>query len=455
MLHVDEGQLHAYLDGELASFGAAEARDVEAHLATCPVCRIRLEEARWIRDRANAILRHSGPAELPAPPFESIASRSPGGPARDARRWRLRSGATAAWAASIILALGLGWFSREMTRSGEQMAAVSESAHPATSGETAVTQDAHLRQVAPLPAQSEVQARRAPADATRMRSAVGKATAALPRSRIAAAAPAPAAKDAVAGEMGVQADTVAIASGRVTTEAGVPIANAQVHLGSGTGTITAPDGTYSLTIPASRLPESAELTITAQVIGMNPEAHRLTLKPGETAVQDFQLEPAALALDALVVTSQGTRSAGGKEPRKAASAAAAPGPPVSAESRWVPVDRAEAERRLGGPILTVADLPIMDIAVGTADGEPTVRTRQRTGDGKTLELFQRVASPTAGDKRQVRSVETAESAEPTQDRTIGNNGGITTIVLESSGYTITARAPLPPDSLRVLLSELR
>ncbi|PYO77356.1 MAG: hypothetical protein DMD67_06720 [Gemmatimonadetes bacterium] len=41
MSHVDDGTLHAYLDGELSP---PETQTVETHVVQCPACRTRLEE---------------------------------------------------------------------------------------------------------------------------------------------------------------------------------------------------------------------------------------------------------------------------------------------------------------------------------------------------------------------------------------------------------------------------
>ncbi len=98
MSHVDEGTLHAYLDGELPS---AERAALEAHLAECGTCRANLAEARALLERASALLGSARPVERPAPPFEQLrrgSNRSP---------WRVRR--SFAWAASIALALGIGY----------------------------------------------------------------------------------------------------------------------------------------------------------------------------------------------------------------------------------------------------------------------------------------------------------------------------------------------------------
>src|SRR5216110_2221922 len=101
MSHADEGTLHAYLDGELPS---AERAALEAHLAECATCRATLAEERALLERASALLGAARPVERPAPPFEQLRralQRSP---------WHVRR--SFAWAASVVLALGLGYYIR-------------------------------------------------------------------------------------------------------------------------------------------------------------------------------------------------------------------------------------------------------------------------------------------------------------------------------------------------------
>ena len=57
MSHVDEGTLHAYLDGELPS---TERAALEAHLAQCASCRATLTEERALLERASALLGSAG-----------------------------------------------------------------------------------------------------------------------------------------------------------------------------------------------------------------------------------------------------------------------------------------------------------------------------------------------------------------------------------------------------------
>jgi putative zinc finger protein len=117
MSHVDEGTLHAYLDGELPS---AERAAWEAHIAQCEACRARLGEERALLERASALLGAARPLERPAPPLEQlrrVSRRSP---------WRVRT--SFAWAASLALALGLGYYVRDFL--GAYRMAPEPAAHP-------------------------------------------------------------------------------------------------------------------------------------------------------------------------------------------------------------------------------------------------------------------------------------------------------------------------------------
>lgn len=109
MWHVDDGELHAYLDGELDAVAGARRTDIEAHLAVCERCGARLDQARRYRNAARSILRAADPGAGEAPPFETILRRARGDGALSTRPW-WRSPRILAWAASVTLAIGAGWF---------------------------------------------------------------------------------------------------------------------------------------------------------------------------------------------------------------------------------------------------------------------------------------------------------------------------------------------------------
>ena len=116
MPHVDDGTLHAYLDGALDALHEAGAlpdaltpADVRTHLAQCADCAARLAAERDIRERAGLILRDSAGTPVTVPPFE--VAHPAEHPARRAPRW-----VPYAWAASLVLAVGAGWWGSQLAR---------------------------------------------------------------------------------------------------------------------------------------------------------------------------------------------------------------------------------------------------------------------------------------------------------------------------------------------------
>jgi hypothetical protein len=109
MWHVDEGALHAYLDGALDEYPAAEARRVREHLETCAECGDRLTEERRVREEAQEILGLAAPG-VEVPSFEElrayVRAQQPARTSASIRLYRL------SWAASVVLALGTGWLLR-------------------------------------------------------------------------------------------------------------------------------------------------------------------------------------------------------------------------------------------------------------------------------------------------------------------------------------------------------
>lgn len=164
MSHVDEGALHAYLDGALDEYPAAEARRVREHLDVCAECAEQLEAERALRSDAHAMLGMAAPAvELPS--FEDLRAyveRTRPAPSRmSVRVVRL------SWAASVMLALGVGWALRGgrvepvANTTGAPIAAVDGSGSVLAWGEsrdggstTSAAADGVLRSVTDTPAET-------------------------------------------------------------------------------------------------------------------------------------------------------------------------------------------------------------------------------------------------------------------------------------------------------------
>lgn len=97
MPHLDEGTLHALLDGEIPS---AELPPIQAHLGGCAECRARLAEEQDLLAESDRLIEV---LELPeAVPAVVPVRKTP------RRVWPTRL----AWAATVVLAAGLGYSAR-------------------------------------------------------------------------------------------------------------------------------------------------------------------------------------------------------------------------------------------------------------------------------------------------------------------------------------------------------
>lgn len=125
MPHVDDGTLHALLDGALRAEEPARADEAEAHLQTCADCRARLDQATEIRALASDVLASldAEDGHAVSPDFGDVLARAARhtGPSRTVPgahddtvfrqyRWTRR----VAWAATIVVALGTGYFVRDL-----------------------------------------------------------------------------------------------------------------------------------------------------------------------------------------------------------------------------------------------------------------------------------------------------------------------------------------------------
>ena len=101
----------------------------------------------------------------------------------------------------------------------------------------------------------------------------------------------------------MSAQQSATVSGRVTSEAGQPLAVASVSITQlGVGGVTSDDGRYSFTVPASAI--GRELTIVARSIGYRPMSQPITVREGTNTV-DFSLAVAPTRLSEVVITALG------------------------------------------------------------------------------------------------------------------------------------------------------
>lgn len=99
MNHLDEGTIHAWLDGAL---DADQSRDIERHVVECPACRDAVLEARGLIAGASRILTALDDLPAGVTPRRAEAPR---------RQWRAAPWVTGI-AAAMILAVGLTTWNR-------------------------------------------------------------------------------------------------------------------------------------------------------------------------------------------------------------------------------------------------------------------------------------------------------------------------------------------------------
>ncbi len=108
MRHIPEDELHAYLDQGLSR---SQCVEIESHLAGCSSCRGLRDGIAALRDRTTALLAELAPPRGFPPAFEVIRHRA--AQRVSTRRRRVRA---AAWAASLVAAVGVGWSASTMLR---------------------------------------------------------------------------------------------------------------------------------------------------------------------------------------------------------------------------------------------------------------------------------------------------------------------------------------------------
>jgi hypothetical protein len=99
--HIPDEELHAYLDQALSR---SQCVEIESHLAECPGCSALRDDTAALRDRTTALLARLGPGPIVPPSFAILSDRY-----EAERRWRRQWTVRAGWAASLIVAAGLGW----------------------------------------------------------------------------------------------------------------------------------------------------------------------------------------------------------------------------------------------------------------------------------------------------------------------------------------------------------
>lgn len=121
MRHVTDGELHAFLDGALDLLPDRRGEEVRAHVLECPACRERLQDEESVRSRAAEILGEPEVRSVALPTFEELRGRAEARNVPEETRGEIRyrgplRGMPLAWAATVVLALGVGWMGGQVWR---------------------------------------------------------------------------------------------------------------------------------------------------------------------------------------------------------------------------------------------------------------------------------------------------------------------------------------------------
>jgi hypothetical protein len=374
MSHIDEGLLHAYLDGETAG---AERSGLEQHLSG------------------------SGPASVTPPPFEEVVARSRSVEARR-RAFQLNRLTALGWAATLVIAVGVGWIARGTLGFGERPAqqpgfAMVDSAAPRLAEEIAEPESGAGtigRTLAQAPArEGQVESGRA--------------------QRRDEPAPPTAVKSEVVPVEEEPADRRAEAE-----EARAKLAQADAEQQPAAG-VAAP------ATPAPSEVRARGALAEADSVGHTPDERKagaeadIQVVAQEAAAEDVMARRRQVDLDALIGES--------------------------GEAAWRVVDEPTARERLGGPIARLPDAAVEAYLIPADSERPAVQVVQRLEAGDVVVLAQELVGDPAQEGVGARDELTAMNA-PFSD--------VSEASVRRGDYVIMLRGRLPTDSLRALLETL-
>lgn len=398
MSHLEEGQLHELLDGELDESARAAAL---AHLATCERCRAAYEEAKSFVAESDALI---DAVQLPAVPVALAAAAAPVAPipadVRDiASAGRLRRYRALAWAASVMLAVGLGWYGSSLSRQVNTESGAASTVTALDSGAKKDPEpmlDATAQSATPQP--------------------VVIAKQAMPRDEVVA-------RQRVATPAGPPAEAVVAEKSRLAAEEDKAAAPA---IGGADRTMASADAAPPPAQTANEVAQPAPAT-TAPAAAPSPA-------PAEP-------------LTAFSAERRKEASAG--IPTRRARASTAMG--VSAPRRFSAIDMEEAVRILGGSIRLIDGLtPVRFLSTP----EPIqVRVVYEDPPGRELWLDQS-RSTLRGYVGALK--DSATTVLPGDTTAVQGSGGSRSLVwIDQSGFQLTLTGFLPADSLRQLVRRVQ
>jgi anti-sigma factor RsiW len=278
--HVDEGKLHAWLDGALSP---DESARVEAHIASCAVCSAAAAEARGLVAAASRILTALDDVPGGVAPSRALPERRH----RLWTGWPLRAAAGVLFVVAGSLAV-LKQMDTEHRDVATPSALSVPSAHPVQAAPP----------ISPPVAEKKIQP-------VRKQSAVAPPVARQP-------APAAAARVVPQGDT-TGDSTVTIAGRVVDVGTGQPVPGAQVYLSHPrVSAVTDSTGAYAMAVPAAQAAaQPAQLDV--RRLGYQRAVDSLKAarqaSPGDTVRRDFALQQAPMALSQVMVAGTARKEA--------------------------------------------------------------------------------------------------------------------------------------------------
>jgi hypothetical protein len=451
MQHLDEGTIHAWLDGELP---LEERSAVEAHLASCEECKAAVAEARGFIAASSRIL-----TALDSVPGGVLPATSTGigtAPPTVHRRFVVSRAWMAAAAVLVlstvtVIAIRPGSDAAQLRVAAAERdekkqessappaeekplaaapsvsnapAPMQANAAPAADASKSVDQKERLKSRLEAPRQSPSPARApqpvAGAGGVSAQPATPPEASALAKDAADKRADAASRYESMSAQGNAVRAQSATISGRVTSDAGAPLASASVVLqGANIGTITHGDGSYSLSVPAS-FAKGQTVSLVAKLIGYKAAVAPITLDSAPVA-HDFVLNSNPLGLSEVTITGEGTTSPSEKLGAAAADSASA----------------ADATPRM------------LSRNTIDSDGDTVVTTIYTVG-GVSVSLIDHSSARGDAPSPQVRG---AVSEMPAKSRAAA--AAVNSLTWsDSTGHTRTLRGPLSLSDLQKLKREL-
>ncbi len=395
MSHVNEGQIHAYLDRQLEFADQAARERFETHVAECSDCTVLLEEARAIHARATGMLGDSRPAVADMPSFETVVTRASERSARWATVKTLNRTRALAWAASIVVAVAVGWYARVSTTQSPQ-----------------VERDLFDLDEAVV---------------------------------------------ALAEDQGEELEGVAGAGAAAADLAGGQPAAPTLAAPEAARVLVAPALQQAAGRRAEGAPAAAAATEEENRVALPAERQRLVAGElsakavARTLVDSVRAEVPAAALRVSRDAPAALKRA--RELAESGLFAEVEAPAPTDDLLWIAVSRDEAERSIAGKLLLVDGLDVVEISIAATEPRASVRVIQLLPSGDSLEIVQQPTTPEVD--RVAGGLESRLQDARDEQEAAANEREISSVSVIRGDVVVEMRGRISIDSLRVLLSRLR